>query len=180
MLTITVLGEENFNHATKEFTYPDKMDLQLEHSLVTLSKWESIYEKPFLAPGEKTTEEVYSYIKVMTITPDVPDRVWEELSQENIEQINAFIDAKMTATWFSDVPGAPRSSELITAELIYYWMFSFNIPMECQHWHLNRLFTLIKVCNLKNAKPKKMSPQEVAARNRKLNAERKAQMGTSG
>jgi hypothetical protein len=116
----------------------------------------------------------------MNQTPDVPEKVWDHLSQKNIEEINAYIDAKMTATWFSDVPNAPKTTELITAELVYYWMFSFNIPMECQHWHLNRLFTLIKVCNLKNAKPKKMSPAEVAARNRRLNAERKAQLGTSG
>jgi hypothetical protein len=180
MLTIVVPGIEMFDEATQEFVTRDDVTLELEHSLVSLSKWESMYEKPFLGKEEKKTEEVLEYVKMMTLTPDVPDQVFSKLSETNILAINAYIDAKMTATWFNEAPGAPPTREVITAELIYYWMISFQIPFECERWHLNKLFTLIRVCNIKSAKPKKMSRSEIAARNRELNAQRKKQLGTTG
>lgn len=180
MLTITVLGAELFDEKSEEFTNSEGFELQLEHSLVALSKWESKYEKSFLAIEGKTSDEVLGYIEAMVLTPNIPSDFLTKLSQENLEAINTYIDAKMTATWFSEAPGAPKSSEVITAELIYYWMATFGISMECQHWHLNRLFTLIKVHNVKSAKPTKMSRGDMAARNRELNARRKAQMGTTG
>jgi hypothetical protein len=180
MLTIVVPGVEMFDEKSQEFTTQDNVTLELEHSLVSLSKWESKYEKPFLGRSEKTTEEVFDYIKLMTMTLNVPDEVFLKLSEGNIEDINKYIDAKQSATWFSEPPGAPRSRDVITAELIYYWMIEFRIPFECENWHLNRLFTLIRVCNIKQAKPKKMSRAEIAARNRELNAQRRQQLGTKG
>lgn len=180
MLEITVGGTESLNEATNEFVIVGGTKLQLEHSLVSLSKWEAKHEKPFLGDNEKTGEEVLSYIECMIVGEIPRGEILKKLSNENVKQINEYIDAKMTATWFSDQPGQPRTSEVITSELVYYWMTVFHIPFECANWHLNRLFTLIRICNVKNAKPKKMSRAEIAARNRELNAQRKAQFGTKG
>ena len=180
MLTITVLGNEMYDEKTSEFATHGDVVLELEHSLVSLSKWESKFEKPFLGVEDKTPEEVLGYIEAMLLTLNVPKDVLSKLSPDNVSEINAYIEARMTATWFSEMPGAPKTSEVITAELIYYWMTVFSIPFECENWHLNRLFTLIRICNIKQAKPKKMSRSEIAARNRELNAQRKAQIGTKG
>ena len=179
MLKIVVPGIEMFDEDTEEFSTHGDTILELEHSLVSLSKWESKYEKPFLGKTEKTSEEVIGYIKAMCLT-EVPEEIFLKLSEGNLKDINDYIDARMTATWFHDPPGAPQSRDVITAELIYYWMITFQIPFECENWHLNRLFTLIRVCNIKQAKPKKMSRGEIAARNRELNAQRKKQLGTKG
>jgi hypothetical protein len=180
MLTIVVPGVEMFDERSQEFTTRDDVVLELEHSLVSLSKWESIYEKPFLGNTEKTIDEVVEYIKAMTLTPEVPEEIFKKLSEGNITEINEYIDAKMTATWFSEMPGAPKSREVITSEVIYYWMIAFNIPFECERWHLNRLFTLIRVCSIKQGKPQKMSRSQIAAQNRELNAQRRAQFNTTG
>lgn len=180
MLRIVVPGVEMFDENSQEFMTEGDTTLDLEHSLVSLSKWEQIYEKPFLGREEKTTEEVLVYVKCMVLTPEVPEETFSRLSEGNLKEINAHIDAKMTATWFNEPPGAPGSRDVITSELIYYWMITFQIPFECETWHLNRLFTLIRVCNLKQSKPKKMSRAELTARNRELNAQRKAQLGTRG
>ena len=180
MLKIVVPGDEMFDEQSQEFSTEGDVSLELEHSLVSLSKWESIYEIPFLDKEEKTTEQTYGYIKCMILTPEVPEEVFSRISEKNIEEINNYIDTKMTATWFSEDPGAPQTRDVITAELIYYWMIAFQIPIEFENWHLNRLFTLIRVCNIKQSKPKKMSLSEIADRNRKLNALRKEQLGTKG
>lgn len=180
MLTLTVLGAELFDEENEVFIYAEGFVLELEHSLVSLSKWESKHEKPFLTQEPKTNEEVLSYVEAMVLTPNPPPDYMAKLTKKNFEEINSYIDAKMTATWFSEQKNAPKSREIITAELIYYWMLSFSIPVKCETWHLNRLFTLIKICNLKNIKPKKMTQSEVAARNRELNAQRRSTIGTSG
>jgi hypothetical protein len=180
MLSITVVGTEMFDETTQEFTTLGDVDLVLEHSLVSLSKWESIYEKPFLNDSDKTIDEVVGYIKTMMLTPEVPEEIFYRLSEENFKAINEYIDAKMTATWFREAPSSPKSREVITSEIIYYWMIAFNIPFECERWHLNRLFTLIRVCSIKQAKPEKMSRSQIAAQNRELNARRRAQYNTTG
>jgi len=180
MLAITVGGTQSFDDEKQEFVNEGGVELQLEHSLVSLSKWESKHEKPFLGKESKTSEEVLDYVSCMLLTPNPPGDFLDKLSKENLEAVNSYIEAKMTATWFSDQPGAPSSREVITAELIYYWMTVFNIPFECEGWHLNRLFTLIRICNIKQSKPKKMSRAEIASRNRELNARRKQQLGTKG
>lgn len=180
MLIITVGANEIFDEGAGTFGTHGGIELQLEHSLVSLSKWESDYEKPFLGKSDKTRDEILDYVRCMILTPNPPGDFLQKLSKENFEAINAYIERKMTATWFSEQPGQPKTREVITSELIYYWMTVFNIPFECETWHLNRLFTLIRIANIKQGKPKKMSRGEVAARNRELNAQRKAQMGTRG
>lgn len=180
MLEITIGATDVYDEETQTFKSQGGVALQLEHSLVSLSKWESDHEKPFLGKSEKSREEVLDYILCMVTTPNPPGDFLQQLSKEDYEAINSYIDRKMTATWFSEQPGAPKSSEVITSELIYYWMTVFQIPFECETWHLNRLFTLIRICNVKSAKPQKMSRAEVAKRNRELNAQRKQQMGTKG
>lgn len=180
MLSIQVSGVDSFDENTQEFVSRGGTVLELEHSLISVSKWESIHEKPFLGREPRTREEIISYVRCMTLTKEVPEELFYKLSLGNVEDITAYIDAKMTATWFSDQPGAPKTREVITSELIYYWMTVFDIPFECEKWHLNRLFTLIRICNVKQSKPKKMTRSEMAQRNRELNAQRKAQLGTTG
>jgi hypothetical protein len=180
VLAIEVPMSEGFNEETKEFVPADVIKLELEHSLVSLSKWESKFEKPFLSTDDKTSEEILFYLKAMTLTPDVPDEVYLKLTMDHIKEIDAYIGAKMTATWFREDVNRGRQREVITAELIYYWMFSSGIDMTCENWHLNRLFTLIKVFSEKNKPSKKMTRAEMAQQQRALNAQRRAQLGSSG
>ena len=181
MLKITIPATEMFDDRTNRFIETKEQTLQLEHSLVSLSKWESKWCKAFLSPKDnKTLDETIDYIKCMTITQNVDPNVYNCLTQSNIDEINAYIGAPMTATTFYDENKGGGSKETITSELIYYWMISFNIPMECQKWHLNRLLTLIRVCNIKNSPPKKFSRREMASRYAALNAARKSKLNTNG
>lgn len=183
MLTIIVQEEEeSFDEEKSEFftSVTSSIELVLEHSLVSLSKWESEFAKPFLADEEKSDQEVMAYIGYMILTPDFSPEVLSNLSQENINEINDYINAPKTATWFASDPNGRKTGEVVTSELIYYWMIAFSIPFECQHWHLNRLFTLIRVCNIKNGKPKKQTRAEMMAQRSQLNEERRRRFGTSG
>lgn len=174
MLQVTIPSIEVFDETLNEFIIIKEQTLQLEHSLVSISKWESKWNKPFLSKNIKTTEETLDYVKCMTITQNVSNDTYKYLTPKNIEEINAYIDSDMTATTIKKSNAISR--EIITAEIIYYWMISFTIPFECQKWHLNRLLTLINVCNIKNNPPKKMSKREQATINTNLNEERKRQM----
>jgi len=182
MLTVIVSGDEVFNEETSEFSSVGDFVLELEHSLVSLSKWESKFEKPFLAAGDKTADEILWYVKAMILNPIYPEDLWVRLSQQNLDDINQYIESKQSATTFGLMPEhrSRGRAETITSELIYYWLVAFNIPFETETWHLNRLFSLIRICNIKQSKPKKMSRNEVAQRNRELNAQRRQQLGTSG
>lgn len=180
MLTIQVILEEGFDNAKQEFVSLRSFQIDLEHSLVSLSKWESIHEKPFLSEEQKTPEQTLSYIQCMILTEDVPSEVFQCLSKSNLEAINEYINAKMTATWFNESKDPPHTREIITAELVYYWLVALQIPFECQYWHLSRLLTLVKVCNHKNQPEKKMSKAELAQRHREINARRRAESGSNG
>lgn len=175
-----IIGSEVFNEEDQTFDVVDSVVLDLEHSLISLSKWESKYQKPFLSSKNKTVEEIFDYLKEMVLTPGVDLDVLYKCSQEDIDKIQKYIDSSQSATTFGIMPERRGPGEIITSELIYYWMVAFNIPFECQYWHLNRLFSLIRICNIKNSKSRKMSRHEVAQRNRELNAKRKAELGTTG
>lgn len=180
MLRITVPAAELWDESKEEFIYTKEQTLQLEHSLVSLSKWESKWHKAFLGKKEKTDEEILDYVRCMTITQNVDPEVYRYLSAENYAEINAYIEAPMTATCFPEDMSVKGGRETVTAELIYYWMIAFNIPAEFQKWHLNKLLTLIRVCNVKNSSPRKRSRHELMKRNAALNAARRSRLNTKG
>ena len=180
MLKLTIHGEELFNEATQEFVVTESFTLEFEHCLLSLSKWESIFEKPFLGPGDKTHEEILAYMEAMLVTKNPPKDFLQSLSQDNFDTINEYINSTQSATTFRAESKTTGRREIISSELIYYWMVSYNIPFSCETWHLNRLFALIRICNVKNSKPKKMSRQEAAAQTRALNEQRRSELGTNG
>lgn len=180
MLRITVPAVELWDESKNEFVSTKEQTLQLEHSLVSISKWESKWCKAFLSKQDKTYEETVHYIKCMTLTQNVKPEVYDRLTQENINQINEYIQAPMTATYFSKDSSMKPNRETVTAEVIYYWMISYNIPVEFQKWHLNRLLALIRVCSIKNRPPKKRSAKEIMNRNAALNAARRKRLNTKG
>ena len=180
MLQITVPAVEMFDEKTNEFITSKEQTLQLEHSLVSLSKWESKWNKAFLGKKEKTTEEVIDYVRCMTLNRNVNPTVYKCLTPKNIQDILDYIAAPMTATYFPNNKIMGHSRETATSELIYYWMIALNIPFECQKWHLNRLFALIQVCSIKNSPGKKMSQSEIMRRNRALNEARRKRHHTRG
>lgn len=186
MLQVVIPSTELYDETKEEFIQVKGQVLQLEHSLVSISKWEAKWKKPFLTKDQKTNEEILDYIRCMTLTQNVNPIIYSVIPRSVFEQIFAYIEDPMSATIITDLktPGAPKKkSEIITSELIYYWMVALQIPFECQKWHLNRLMTLIRICEIKNTPPdkrKKMSRSEIFARNSELNAARRAAMGTKG
>ena len=180
MLRITIPAVELWDESKQEFVNTKAQTLQLEHSLVSLSKWESKWCKPFLTKDEKTTEETIDYIKCMTLTQNVDPDVYNYLTSDNIAQVNDYIGSPMTATRFYEDKTNKSNREQVTNELIYYWMIALNIPFDCQKWHLNRLLTLIRICNIKNQPPKKMSRREITSHYAAINAARRKQLNTKG
>lgn len=179
MLKITIPSIELYDEVKGEFISSKSQELTLEHSLVSLSKWESKWKKPFLTRDEKTVQETIDYVRCMCTTQNIDDSIINLVTNDNLKQVREYIEQEMTATTFSNEKKT-INREIITAEIIYYWMIALNIPFECQKWHLNRLLTLINVCNLKNNPPKKMSKKELARRNSTLNAARKQSMNKQG
>ena len=180
-ITIPAVKLETFDERTNKFVNINikETTLRLEHSLVSLSKWESKWCKPFLKKEQKTQEETIDYVKCMTLTQNVDPMVYKFISADNFKKISDYIESQHTATYIRDIKGK-KSREPVTSELIYYWMISLNIPFECQKWHLNRLLTLIKVCSMKNQPPKKMSKSAILAQNDALNEQRLKQLKTKG
>ena len=180
MLQIVVPPNELWDEQKQEFIATKEQKLQLEHSLVSLSRWESIFHKPFISKTQKTVEEIQTYIKCMTISQNVDPDIYKYLTDDVIDKVNKYIDNPMTATFFSEEENKATSQEQITAELVYFWMISLNIPFECQKWHLNRLLVLIKICTIKNQPNKKKSKKEIMTRNAALNASRRKRLNTKG
>ena len=181
MLYITIPATELWDELNQEFIITKTTTLQLEHSLVSISKWEAKWQKPFLTKEPKTSEETLDYIKCMTLTQNVNPSTYDRLSYQNVTEINNYVESAMTATTITERnKNKAGNTELITSELIYYWMIALNIPFDCQKWHLNRLLTLIRVCNIKNQPPEKRSRREIMSRNAALNAARRQQLNSKG
>lgn len=187
MLKITIPAKEWYDEEKEEFVYSKEYTLQLEHSLISISKWESKWEKPFLDPRkespEKTREEFIDYVRCMCLNPNIPNDAFEGLTDENLQEINRYNNAKMTATWFSEHGPKSRGMNnisVITSEVIYAWMIHYGVPAEYQKWHINRLLTLIRVLNSLNTDQPKMSKREIMQRNAELNAARRKQLNTKG
>jgi len=181
MLEIVIpVTDECWDEETERFIPGEGITLHLEHSLVSLSKWESKHHKAFLSKREKTAEETLDYIRCMTLDENVPDEVYTRLTQANIDAINQYIEDPMSATHFYDDKNAPQSRETTTAELLYYWMLSNGVPLEWENRHLNRLIALLRMFSLKNSPKKKRSPGEIARRHAEINAANRARYHTRG
>lgn len=180
MLRIVVPAVELWDEGRQEFIDTKEQTLQLEHSLISISKWEAKWRKAFLSKGEKTYEETVDYIRCMTVTPHVDPEVYNRLTIANINEVNRYIEAPMTATYVSEDKSGRKSHEIVTSELIYYWMILHGIPFECEKWHLNRLLMLIRVCERKNTPPKKRSQEEILREYAATNAARRKKLNSKG
>ena len=179
MLEVVIPEMEFFDEKTNRFINIKEQKIAFEHSLISISKWESMFKKPFLTKESKTDEEIMAYVECMTITKNVDPLIYKAIPDETISKISNYISDSMTATTFSK-DGGRSSKEIITSELIYYWMIAYNIPVEFEKWHLNRLLTLIQICNIKNSPGKKMSQKSIMSQNAKLNAMRRKAMNSKG
>lgn len=182
MLTLEIGREEYYDEIEEKFIEAKPTILQLEHSLVSVSKWESKWKKVFLDSGTtRSLEESIDYVRCMTLNV-VDDSIYSKINKYDLYKINQYNNDTMTATWFSNRNNAngKRSNEKITSEIIYYWMIMNNIPFECERWHLNRLLTLIRVCEIKGSKQKMMTTRDIMAQNRSLNAARRKKSRSRG
>lgn len=184
-ITITTEPEEQYDEVSGKFLPGGEpiviAVVEMEHSLASLSKWESIHQVPFLSSTDLSNEQVFDYLKCMVVSPNVDADVLYHCSQSNLDRIQTYINSSESATTFGGIPEKRGGSrEKVTAELIYYWMATFQIPIEAENWHLNRLLSLIKIFSVKNAKQPKRSTSEMAAERHRINAERRAKLGTSG
>ena len=180
MIELTVPDVELWDEQQEMFVDRKGGLLTLEHSLVSLSKWESQYQKPFLSKEEKTVGETIDYIRCMTLTEGIPPSLYQNLTEDNLRSVEAYIESPMTATTFRENPNRSGMGEQVTAELIYYWMITLGVPFECQYWHLNRLLTLIRVCTIKNQPKKHTSTRDIMRRNASMNAARRQKYHTRG
>lgn len=181
MLQLTIPEQEFFNNDTQEFIHVKAVTIQLEHSLVSVSKWEAKWHKPFLTEDNKTDEELVDYLRCMTITQNVNPYAYYAVSNEQLKKVRAYISDPMTATTFREDKNKPKGKkQIITSEVIYYQMIALNIPMECQKWHLNRLMTLIRVVAIKNQPEKKMKSGDQIRQYADLNNMRRAAMRSKG
>lgn len=182
MLPIYIPETEFFDESTDRFIKIKSQTLKLEHSLISISKWESKWNKPFLAEGKKTREELIDYIRCMSLTPLNDEKIILAISNESLNKIVEYIDSPMTATTvsFFDNKNKPVKKEILTSELIYYYMIQAQIPFECEKWHINRLFALLKVCAAKSAKKEKTNTPSAAKSQAALNAARRAKLKSKG
>lgn len=181
MLVLEIATEpEGWNAEKNEFVEPKSEKISLEHSLISLSKWESKWHKPFLSEKNMSDEEFTDYVKCMTVSKHVDPDIYDYFTVPNYKAVMDYIGDPMTATTISDKGKRAGKKEIITSELIYYWMVELGIPFECEKWHINRLLTLIRVCLIKKTPPKKMSKRSIMERNAALNAARKKQYNTLG
>lgn len=179
MLKLNINPVEIYDELIDEFIVKPGLSLILEHSLYTISKWESRWMKPFLGKNEKTDDELLDYIICMDVTETLTLDAVQRIHQTDLVRIMTYINSSMTATTFSTVDNG-KSNELITSELMYYWMIALQIPLDCEHWHVNRLMTLIKICNIKNSPNKKQNAQTMLANQRELNKQRRMQNNSTG
>jgi len=180
MLELKIPDVELFDEDKEEFITIKGATLQLEHSLISISKWESKWHKAFLGKQKKTTEEILDYVRCMTINGGIDPSIYKYLTNEQVNKVVSYIEEPMTATWFYDDGDSAGGGETVTSELIYYWMITLNVPVEFQKWHLNRLLALIRVCNIKNNPNKKMNRAEIMNRNKLLNKQRRKELNTRG
>lgn len=180
MLQIVVPGVEQYDPVQNLFYTTRDTKLTLEHSLVSISKWESKWKTPFLSLKQYTPEQFLDYVKCMTITQNVDPYVYSALTKDNRKAIAKYMEDPMTATTVNDKHLKGGRNRVVTSELIYYWMTALNIPFECQKWHFNRLMTLIRVAALEQQPPKQMSKRDIMSQNKALNAARRAKHHSRG
>lgn len=170
------------NERFKYICHPETK-LTLLHSLVSLSLWESKWHTNYFSKTKKTAEQAIDYIRCMTRETDVNPDVYNTIAMSNklLDEIGDYIDDPMTATIITDNrKNKSNKNEYITSELIYWSMIQHGIPVEFETWHINRLLTLINVCNAKNGGGGKMKKKDILAEYAKINERNRAKYNSKG